>query len=270
MSLAKYEQSALFEHRFWLQILGDHARFVFHSLSPVEHQPIKEASRFIQHLDQLLCEARESGSSERLREITGTAFETTKELRCFKLELLRRHLVGEISTSLPPTFFNHMLNELEEYLRVLECLLAKEIPVLAHPIHHHLLWVSDAVLHSETLAARVDPAESKLKETSECFVHDFKELYLKAVELKGYLRTAEERFPALTRYHFQVEKEILNFDDFLCKLLNLLNRKMALGTLTPLIPDHMLREECYFLTKLAQVTEIKMPKCDPTKPRIMD
>jgi len=46
LSQAKYEQSVLFEHRFWLQILGDHARFIFNSLSPVEKATIKEAHRF--------------------------------------------------------------------------------------------------------------------------------------------------------------------------------------------------------------------------------
>ncbi len=268
MSQAKYEQSVLFEHRFWLQILGDHARFIFNSLSPVEKATINEAHRFIGLFDMLLAKARETCSYAQLRELTGSAFESARELRCFKLELLRRHLCGEIHTALPPTFFNHMTNELEEYLRILDCLLAKEAPPLVHPIHHHLLWVSDAVLHAETLAGGVDPAENKLREKSERFVADFKELYLKAVEIKGYLRTGEEEFPALTRYNFQVEKKILAFDRLLCELLELVGGKMALGTLMPLTPDHMLREECYFLTKLAQVSEIKPPECDPARPRV--
>jgi hypothetical protein len=43
---------------------------------------------------------------------------------------------------------------------------------------------------------------------------------------------------------------------------------MAMGTLTALTSDHILREECYFLTKLAQVSEIKPPECDPARPRV--
>jgi hypothetical protein len=32
--------------------------------------------------------------------------------------------------------------------------------------------------------------------------------------------------------------------------------------------DHMAREECYYLMKLAESTEVvKAPYCDPTKPR---
>lgn len=268
MNQGAYEQVTLFEHRFWLQILGDHSRFIFNSLSPVENADIQKARRFMELFDQLLCQARAANSRDQLNELTGYAFEYAKKLRCFKLELLRRHLVGEINISLPPTFFNHMVNELEEYLTVLEYLLSTEIPPLTHPVHQHLLWVSDAVFHSETLATRVDPIESMLKETGDRFSHEFKELYLKAVEIKGYLRTGEEDFPALNRYNFQVAKRILDFNNFLGKILNLVSDKEGLSILTPLTPDHMLREECYFLAKLAQISAVKMPECDPTRPRI--
>jgi hypothetical protein len=35
------EEEALFEHRFWLQILGDHARFILNALSPKEKKILK-------------------------------------------------------------------------------------------------------------------------------------------------------------------------------------------------------------------------------------
>ena len=43
--------------------------------------------------------------------------------------------------------------------------------------------------------------------------------------------------------------------------------KEILGTLSPLMADHMFREECYYLTKLAMVAGTKNPTCDPTKLR---
>ena len=262
------EQAILFEHRFWLQILGDHSRFIFNALSPAEKCDSQEARRFIDMFDQLHCQARGINSYQQLNELTEYAVEYAKLLRCFKLEILRRHLTDKIVISLTPTFINHMVNELEEYLGILECLHAKQAPPLTHPIHHHLLWVSDAVGHAATLACSVDLVETDIKEVGECFARSFKELYLKAVEIKGYLRTGEQEFPALTRYNFQVEKEIRSFSGFLCELFDLVSNKEALGNLTPLIPDHMMREECYFLTKLAQVSEVKLPDCDPTRPRV--
>lgn len=127
--------------------------------------------------------------------------------------------------------------------------------------------MSDAEGHAATLAAGLDMTEKDLRQTSHCFAKNFKDLYSKALEFKGYLRTGIDHFPALARYNHQVEKEIVLFSCFLEKLRELLCAKKALGRLMPLVPDHMLREECYFLTKLAQVADIKCPDCDPARPR---
>ena len=47
-----------FEHEFWLQILGDHSRFILDSLAPSEKADIKLAKEFKNTFDQLLTEAR--------------------------------------------------------------------------------------------------------------------------------------------------------------------------------------------------------------------
>lgn len=39
---------ALYEHRFWLQVLGDHSRFFFKSLGPTEDKEISRTHYFIQ------------------------------------------------------------------------------------------------------------------------------------------------------------------------------------------------------------------------------
>ena len=44
----------------------------------------------------------------------------TIKLRKFKLNLIQKHLLGKIKIHLSPTFINHMVNELEEYLRLLK------------------------------------------------------------------------------------------------------------------------------------------------------
>ena len=41
-----------------------------------------------------------------------------------------------------------------------------------------------------------------------------------------------------------------------------------LSRIDPLMPDHMLREECYYLLKLSQSGSVPQPDCDPAKPRI--
>lgn len=265
-----YEQSAIFEHRFWLQILGDHARFIYNALSPKETQEIQKAQGFIVTFDTLLNQARQPLTSSQLVALTQLAQQQAILFREFKLHLLRRQLVEEIAIKLPPTFFNHMLNELEEYILILECLVNQQLPPVFNSIHYHLLWDLDAMGHAESLISNLDLVEKILIEQSRTFSKHFKDLYLKAVEMAGYLRTNLNQFPALSRFNRQVELEILLFMDFLKELKQLNISKEVLGTLMPLMPDHMFREECYFLIKLSQVSEVNRPNCDPTKPRVQE
>lgn len=85
----------------------------------------------------------------------------------------------------------------------------------------------------------------------------------KAHEFSGYLRSGVDRFPALDRLNCQVKQEIRLFSAFLAEIRRLVAAKKALGALLPLIPGHMLREECYFLIKLAQVTDLECPPATP-------
>lgn len=256
----------LFEHRFWLQILGDHSRFILENLAPKEQQEIKLANRFILRFDSLLEQAR-SQLEEGTVQLTREVYETVLELREFKLHLIRRHLQGRISIALPPTFVNHMVNELEEYWRILQSVLSSGRVPVYHPVHHHLLWLSDAAGHAGSISADLDLVEKRLMEKSDTFMKHFEDFYLKAVEMAGYLRTNLRQFPALTRFNSQAELEIRLFQAFLQELEELRLKDEVLGTLSPLMADHMFREECYYLTKLSQVSEVKKPDCNPTKPR---
>ncbi len=275
MKLGKsgHQQEAVgFEHRFWLQILGDHARFIRDSLAPNEMDDIEKAKHFVALFDKWLEVARQSTAAESASdEFNQHVLRDVLALRDFKLSLIERHLIGMINIGLPPSFINHMVNELEEYARILQSLIKGEGVPAYHPVHHHLLWLQDGFGHAASIAAHLDFAEQPLIKQSKAFEEDFKAFYLKAVELAGYLRTKIEQFPALSRFNRQAELEMKLFQQFLNELEELRLDKEALGTITPLMADHMFREECYYLTKLAQTTDdVERPKCDPAKPRVMD
>ena len=51
--------AAKLEHEFWLQVLGDHSRFILDSLSPSEVKDIEVAKRFIKEFDRLLVIAKQ-------------------------------------------------------------------------------------------------------------------------------------------------------------------------------------------------------------------
>jgi len=261
-------QSALFEHRFWLQILGDHARFIFNALSPKETQSIQEAQQFIQTFDALLNEARSPGAEKNLESLNKRAHEVTKRLRAFKLDLLRKSLLGKVTVSLPPTFFNHMVNELDEYMLVLNALLAGKPVPLFNPVHYDLIWLLDAAGHAGAIISGLDRVEAELLHVSRKFEKHFQALYLKAVEMAGFLRTQLSDFPAFRKFHLDIDLEMKLFMKFLHELEEMELSAEVLDTIAPLIPDHMAREECYYLTKLAQTGILPGPNCDPTKPRV--
>ena len=260
-------ESAQFEHRFWLQVLGDHSRFIRDSLYADEREELLRAVSFVKWFDELLEEARRELDERGALELTSKAYRRAQELRAFKLHLLKRHLTGKLGLHLSQSFLSHMVNELEEYLRVLSYLhMGKPAPVF-EAVHHHTVWLQDAYGHAASIAGDLDMTESRLMELAKTFDQHFREYYLKAVELAGYLRTNLKEFPALARFNKEVELEMSLFRQFLSELEELSLSKELLGVLTPLMADHMAREECYYLLKLSQVSAIKSPGCDPGKPR---
>lgn len=249
-------QHTLFEQTFWLPILRDHSQFILDSLSSREKQEVTRAKNFYKALNELIL-------NENFLDLE-SSYDIAKRLRKFKLHLLERLLTDQIAFHLSPTFINHMVNEVEEYLRILKCLLNKKIPSPCHPLHHHLLWLPDASGHADGLVKNFDGVEKNLIIKGNEFKEKFEDYYFKAVELAGYLRTKLKTFPALEHFHSEVELEIVLFQKFLEELEEMSLDKTMLGTLNPLMADHMYREECYYLTKLSQVSNIKQPSCTTT------
>ncbi|MCL6547597.1 MAG: DUF2935 domain-containing protein [Alicyclobacillus sp.] len=262
--------SAGAEHQFWLQVLGDHARFIHDALSPRETAEIARARQFIDRLDALLAEARRVPSHSAAG-LAQAAHADARRLREFKLHLLRRHLRDEIHIQMSPTFLNHMINENEEYLRILPHLEAGRQPPARHPVHHHLLWLLDAAGHASILAGVLDSVEKDVLAKSRRFERHFEALYLKAVETAGYLRTRLAEFPALQRLNQQAALEICLFRTFLDEVRELELSDALLGAVNALMPDHMAREECYYLHQLAASGDgVTAPDCDPAQPRVGD
>ncbi len=262
-----YSSAAAFELRFWLQVFGDHARFIYDSLGANEKQALEQAEYYKTRFDELLEAARTTMKAEAWRELAEKSYTIIMEIRAYKLNLLERHLRGAITLKLGQTFINHMVNEAEEAIRQIGPLVKGELPPLFNPVHYHLVWLLDAIGHSEALAAELDMTEKQLTYRSKAFAKQFTDFYFKAVEMAGFLRTKLDHFPALARFNKQSELVMLMFMQFLSEVEELSVGEEALSIFKPLLADHMYREECYYLTKLAEVSETKKPDCDPGKPR---
>ncbi|AOZ91152.1 DUF2935 domain-containing protein [Paenibacillus crassostreae] len=262
------DQEAIFEHQFWLQILGDHARFINNALPPVEKKDIEIAQQFIQIFDQLLEQSRRPLDMPQFMELNKLAHQNALSLRAFKLDLLERLLLGKVMIGLTPTFINHMVNELEEYIRILDELIqGKPVPKY-HSLHHDLLWLQDASGHAATIAMDLDAVEKRWIEKSEDFEQHFNQFLLKAIELTGYLRTLNNQYPSIIKFHEDVNLEMVVFMNFLQEVEEMGLTNTLLSRINPLVPDHMFREECYYLMKLSQSGQITPPNCNPAKPRV--
>jgi hypothetical protein len=260
-----WEKSARFEHQFWLQVLGDHARFFLDTLASKETKEIDAAKRYKEGFDGLLQQAR--GNAD-LTKLTAAAEEMATSIRDFKLHMIRRHLTGKISIHLSPTFLNHMVNEVEEYLGILKYLKTEQMPPLYHELHYHMVWLPDAAGHAGAISDTMDAVEKDIKARSKEYSVHFEQFYIKAVELAGYLRTNLKEFPALKRMNQEVKMEIMLFRKFLKEIEELELSHEVLGTFSALMADHMAREECYYLTKVAMASQTTEPGCNPAKPRV--
>lgn len=269
MKINDIKEMTLFEHKFWLQILGDHSRFILNALSPKETAFIQQAQSFIELFDGLLEKARQTPSQEELSVLNQQAYDAALKIRGFKFKIIERHITGKIDISLSPTFINHMLNELDEYIHILISLINRTLSE-TKDINLHLLWLPDGADHAAGLAGRLDMSQRELINKNRMYEKTFNNLYLKAIEFRGYMRTGIYEFPALKRLNFEANYIMTCFKELLNQLREKVLKKEVLGTFSPLMPDHMFREECYYLTKLSMVSEVKAPECDPGKPRIIE
>ncbi len=261
-------ESALFEHRFWLQIMGDHARFIFLMLAPAESEYILTAQNFIIKLDDLLKQALQPLSAEALKQLNQNAQSTINQFSYFKSELLRMSINSDLRSHLPPSFYNDMLNELEEYQLILSTIISGQ-NLIFHPLHYHNLWLTDAIGHAAGIISALDPVEREMMAKAHDYELQYNELFYKAYIMKGYLRTGVNNFPSLERLNNDAYMLSTDFMDFLEKIRDQRMDMRILGTLMPLLADHMARETCYYICKLSQTIEtIRKPDCDPTRPRI--
>ncbi len=254
-----YEESALFEHKFWLRVLGDHAHFLVDALAPKEKEEIQKAMYFEQKFGELLTKLQTANLISFAKEANDAA----NEIRKFKLHILRKQLEGKVVIHLTPTFLNHMVNEVEEYITVLKNLMEGKVPPLFHELHYHLVWLIDAAGHAGAISSELDLVEKRLKEKSQAYEKHFEQFYIKAVEMTGYLRSELTSFPALKKFTKDVSLELTLFSRFLHELEELELSEQVLSSFSARMADHMAREECYYLLKLAQSSGIEIPNCTP-------
>ena len=264
------------ELRFWTQIMGDHARFIQNSLAPDQADLKMIADNFIQIFDRFYERVNHMDENKGAGSMISDINAAVLSFREFKRELLGVRLRNQPVTCLGPTFYNHMLNELEDFLKVLAGYQSGK-PYEESILRRHLLWTLDAAAHAAILDGDLDKVEYHFHDIAREYEREFDHLYLKIVELTGYFRSApvgpnpiSPAQPALEKYNLEAAACLQRFMGFLLELRQGVIQQQVMGRLLPLGPDHMWREECYYLTKIAECTPgFPKPECDPGRPRVV-
>lgn len=240
--------------------MGDHGLFQYDNLSPSEEDTIQKAKYFMNRFSELNQEIKElpdNISPMHLDNILNKNADELSNFIKFKEDLLARLLKCKIKIGLPPSFISHMINEAMEYYRVLY-IAQRRVPFnpTLENIRLHMVWLRDASGHAASIASDLDPDEKILIGKAQEFQKVFDNLSIKAFELYPmYERTALQD-GIVTYFNKEVEEEITKFISFLDTVRSLRINCKVLGVLQPIIPDHMIREENYYLYRIKALYEV--------------
>jgi hypothetical protein len=237
---------------FWSGIMRDHAEFFLISLSHRETEFIRAA----QFYKDAFTSIRDSASASPIEALIINVTPLLLNFINFKRLAVRKLLQCDIELGHPPSFINHMINEAMEFYRDL-CTMNTGVSMspAAQNIQLHKIWLPDASGHAASIAAELDPTETMLIKEAEEFKKVFSNLFVKATELGLMLERACLDNSSLEWLNKEVEKKINEFICFLDKVRELREHCKALGTFKPLIPDHMIREETYYLNEIMAISK---------------
>jgi len=255
------------DNRFWIQIMGDFARFIFNALSPAEVPEADIAKRFITQFDNMLNQSRQDLPDEQLKQLNLDASRVTQDFRKYILHLIRRQISEKIVFSLRPSFLNHMVNDTELYLNLLHQYKQNNVAVL-NPAAVSIIWLTNVYVNALTAQGGLDTTvfNTNKKRAGE-LANEFLDLYFKAFVMNGLRRSGLDDFPALTSLNDDIAHKMIEYAEFLVDLINLMEQKKVLGNITLLYLDSMYRQLCYYITELSRVSTVKAPICDPASPR---
>ncbi|MDF2546030.1 MAG: hypothetical protein K0R93_928 [Anaerosolibacter sp.] len=244
------------EIEFWTRIMRDHGEFQYTNLSPKEVDTIQTASYFMNLFNGLHEEVKSLAgelSPPVLSNLISKNMMALGQFIQFKRGLLARLMQCDIELGFPPSFINHMINEAMEYHRVL-CMTQGTILFnkTLENIRLHKIWLPDASGHASSIAAALDPIETELIHKAEKFMKRFDNLFKKAFEMfKMFERTGLED-GGLQYFNQEVEEELQKFIGYLEKIKEVRShcKVYATGMASPLMPDHMIREEKYYIYRI--------------------
>ncbi len=243
--------------------MDDHLFILLDALNFGEKDEIATAQSMIKTYNDLLARAWGPLTEAQLNQLNLDAYNATQEIRKFKLHILSRQLTGKIAIDIASGLTSRLINEAEYYMDILAAYMQKKKYII-QPVQLHLLWLIDAAGHAEIIANGINYSNTDLKTKTLQYQKEFSDLYVRAMEMKGFLRIGVKDFPAFDQFNADVNQHLTDFTEYFVELNSKIIDNSVPSTVSTLVLDHMYREECYYLTELSKVSKIKPPACDPT------
>jgi sugar-specific transcriptional regulator TrmB len=241
---------------FWSTIMHDHCEFFLLSLSSREKEFIEHTENYKNIFTQLENELKGLSSKQTSipdKSLVDNIKSILEQFITFNKQLLRELMLCNIEINLPPTFVNHMINEEQEFERELLIIQNNEsINSMNEILIMHNLWLPDAAGHASAIASNLDPTEKDLFKYALVFNKDFNNLQLKTIELTKELERSNLKDNSLSYFNNQVKEKINEFILFLNNIFTLRTKCKLLGFINPLLPDHMMREEQFYMINLEE------------------
>lgn len=234
---------------FWTGVMRDHAMFQINGLAPKEVQFIRCASYYCDFFQQM---HNEIGRTENWRTLLPSLLQGVSGFIEFKKIILRGLLTCQLQINLPPTLINHMINEAMEFQSLLMAPLQQCIAGSMNLAGYIKVWLADGAGHAAVIASFLDPAEALLVDEANEYKMAFDKLHTKASELEIMLSRTGLNDGTVEFLADEAVEWLRKFICYLEKLRDLRSecKVIAIGTLLPLLPDHMIREHWYFIKKI--------------------
>ncbi len=259
-----FETSNLTDLKFGFQLLGDYARFISNALSPESAAEAQKAKAFIALFDEMYTKSGNALSGTKLADLNRQAFQDVQDFRKYALQVLRGQISKTIIISLDPQTLNMMVNTAELLLDGLGAYMRNTFPDTSHLTSTWLQNIyTSTLLIQDRLGILFYGAREKAGEFANTFLH----LYNKSLMLDGMRRTGLDKIAPFGHFCKEIKSQLTSYAEYLVDLISLITNNEYIGLLTLLEVDSIYRRVCFFLTKLAQISEIKAPACDPTAPR---
>lgn len=257
--------SIINENRFWLQVMGDYARFIRNSLYPTAAAEVKRSLSFIKQLDDLLERSRQTLSDEQLKLFNRQVYQAVQDFRKFILYIVKKQISENNIIVLTSALLNEYVNDTERFLDILSTYMKHN--TIINPVSENATWLLKIYAGATHLQDSIGISFIDYKRKAAAFADKALDLYLRSYVIIGLRRTDLRTFPALEQVIADIQTQMTEYAEYMVDLIKLLKEKKLLGSITLLDLDNQYRQLCYYITKLSMFSKIRPPVCDPTSPR---